>query len=101
MKKYKLNKNVCLKYDDVSDKYYAFCVNSGDHFALNRVGFFILTLLEKGYSIDEIINSVHKQENIDLNICKTDTINFLNKSKKIGIIAIEKEDHNYDKKRQD
>lgn len=98
MKKYILDKNIRLKYDKASEKYYAFCISSGNHYVLTQTGYLILELLEKGKNIDEIINFIHKKERIDLNICKTDTINFLNKSKKIGIIAIYKEDNKNDKK---
>lgn len=91
MKKYILVENIILKFDKISNRYYAFCISSGDHFILTKTGYFILEFLEKGKGIDEIINFVHKKERIDLNICKTDTLNFINKSEKVGIISIHKE----------
>lgn len=98
MKKYILDKNIRLKHDKASEKYYAFCVSSGDHYVLTRTGYFILELLEKGKNIDEIINFIYEKEKIDLDICKTDIMKFLNKSEKIGIIVIDKEDSKNDKK---
>ena len=100
MKKYKLDKNIRLKFDKVSEKYYAFCISSGDHYELTKTGYLILELIENGKNFNESINFIQKNEKIDLNICKTDTINFLEKSKKIGILAIDKEDYKNDKKGQ-
>ena len=39
MKKYILNRQVRLKHDEASDKFYAFCIDTGDHFTLNKTGF--------------------------------------------------------------
>ena len=100
MGKYILNKCIRLKYDEPSKKFYAFCISSGDHFVLTKTGYLILELIEKGKDINEIINLIHKKERIDFDTCKTDTLNFLNKSKENGIIAINKEVDKNDKKGQ-
>lgn len=98
MKKYILVENIILKFDEVSNRYYAFCISTGDHFILTKSGYFILEFLEMGKDINEIISFVHKNENIDLDTCKRDTLNFINKSEKIGIISILKEEQKNDKK---
>ena len=86
MKKYTLNKEVRLKHDEAFDKYYAFCIDTGDHFTLNKTGFTILNSLDEGKSLDEIVTMLTRD-----NCKKTvnmDIIHFLELSEKNGIIAL-------------
>jgi hypothetical protein len=88
MKRYILNKQVRLKHDEASDKYYAFCIDTGDHFTLNKTGFTILKNLKEGMSIDEIIAFTLEQMVVKNKAILDDTIHFLELSEKNGIIAL-------------
>jgi hypothetical protein len=87
MKKYILNNQIKLKHDVASDKYYAFCIDSGDHFTLNKTGFTILNNLIAAKSLDEIVAMLAKEMLVDEKTALTDTIHFLELSEKNGIIA--------------
>ena len=100
MKNNYLNKEIRLKYDKASEKYYAFCISSGDHYILTRTAYLILELIEQGKNTNEITNFIHKKEKIDLDICTTDTKQFINKCIKNGIIINNREVNTNDKKRQ-
>jgi hypothetical protein len=88
MKKYILNKQVRLKHDEASDKFYAFCIDTGDHFTLNKTGLTILNYLKEGKSLKEIVTILARDMVGDEKIILTDTIQFLELSEKNGIIAI-------------
>ena len=87
MKKYILNKQVRLKHDEAYDKFYAFCIDTGDHFTLNKTGFTILSILNEKKSLDEIVTLLSEEIIVDEKAVLKDTINFLELSKKNGIIA--------------
>ena len=87
MKKYILNKQVRLKHDEASDKFYAFCIETGDHFDLNKTGFTILNYIKEGKSLEEIVTMLAKHIIVDEKTVVTDTIQFLELSEKNGIIA--------------
>jgi len=87
MKKYVLNKQVRLKHDEASDKFYAFCIDTGDHFDLNKTGFTILNYLKKGKRLEEIVAMLKRHKNVDEKTVLNDTIHFLELSDKNGIIA--------------
>ncbi|MCJ7446544.1 MAG: PqqD family protein [Bacteroidales bacterium] len=87
MKRYVLNKQVRLKYDKASDKYYAFCIDTGDHFNLNKTGFTILNILNEEKSLDEIVTLLSGDMIVDEKSVLSDTIQFLELSEKNGIIA--------------
>jgi hypothetical protein len=87
MKKYILNSQVKLKHDESSDKFYAFCIDTGDHFNLNKTGFTILNILNVEKSLDEIVKLLSKEMIVDEKTVLTDTIHFLELSEKNGIIA--------------
>jgi len=87
MKKYILNKQVRLKHEMASDKYYAFCIETGDHFTLNKTGFIILNNLNKRKSLKEIVIILAKEMNVNEETVLTDTVQFLELSEKNGIIA--------------
>ncbi len=88
MKRYLLNNQVRLKYDKASDKYYAFCIDSGDHFTLNKTGFTILDSLKEGLSLEEIISSLSENMSLNPKTAKSDIIHFLVLSEENGIIAL-------------
>jgi hypothetical protein len=88
MKKYILNKEVRLKHDEAYNKYYAFCIYTGDHFTLNKTGFSILNTLDEGKSLIDIVAMLTKETNIDKETIETDVIHFLELSQKNGIIAL-------------
>ena len=87
MKGYILNKQVRLKHDEASDKFYAFCIETGDHFTLNKTGFTILNNLKESKSLEEIETILTKEMNVNEKTVLTDTIQFLELSEKNGIIA--------------
>ena len=87
MKKYILNKQVRLKHDEASDKFYAFCIDTGDHFTLNKTGFTILNNLKESKSLEEIVTILTKEMNVNEKTVLTDAIHFLELSEKNGIIA--------------
>ena len=87
MKKYILNKQVRLKHDEASDKFYVFCIETGDHFDLNKTGFTILNYIKEGKSLEEIVTMLAKHMIVDEKTVVTDTIQFLELSEKNGIIA--------------
>lgn len=87
MKRYVLNKQVRLKHDEASDKFYAFCIDTGDHFTLNKTGFTILNILNEEKSLDEIVKLLSKEMIMDEKTVLTDTVQFLELSEKNGIIA--------------
>ena len=87
MKKYILNKQVRLKHDEASDKFYAFCIETGDHFNLNKTGFTILNYLKDGKTLEEIVTMLAKNMVVDEKTVLADTIQFLELSEKNGIIA--------------
>lgn len=87
MKKYILNKQVRLKYDEASDKFYAFCIETGDHFTLNKTGFTILSILNEEKSLDDIVTLLSEEIIVDEKAVFKDTIHFLELSEKNGIIA--------------
>ena len=87
MKKYILNKQIRLKHDEASDKLYAFCIETGDHFTLNKTGFTILYNLKESKSLNEIVTILTKEMNVNEKTVLTDTIQFLELSEKNGIIA--------------
>jgi hypothetical protein len=87
MKRYILNKQIRLKHDEASDKFYAFCIDTGDHFNLNKTGFTILNYLKEGKSLDEIVTMLTSDMIVDEKTVLTDTIYFLELSEKNDIIA--------------
>lgn len=87
MKRYILNKQVRLKHDEASDKFYAFCIETGEHFTVNKTGFTILNLLKQEKSLDEIVTTLSGEMNVDEKPVLTDTVDFLELSEKNGIIA--------------
>lgn len=87
MKKYILNKQVRLKHDEAYDKFYAFCIDTGDHFTLNKTGFTILSILNEEKSLDEIVTLLSEDIIVDEKAVLKDTIHFLELSEKNGIIA--------------
>ena len=87
MKKYILNKQVKLKHDEASDKFYAFCIETGDHFILNKTGYNILRYFDEGKDLTEIVELIHEESNVDEKTVLTDTLNFLEKSEKNGILV--------------
>ena len=87
MKKYRLNKQVRLKHDEASDKFYVFFIETGDHFTLNKTGFTILNFLNESKSLDEIVTMLARDLIVDEKTVLTDTIQFLELSEKNGIIA--------------
>jgi len=87
MKRYILNKQVRLKHDDTSDKFYAFCIETGDHFTLNKTGFTILNYIKEGKSLEEIVTMLKGNMIMDEKSVLADTIQFLELSEKNGIIA--------------
>ncbi|MCK9220947.1 MAG: PqqD family protein [Bacteroidales bacterium] len=87
MKKFLLNKQVRLKHDDANDKFYAFCVETGDHFTLNKTGYFILNHLKEEKNLNEIVTLLLEEMIVDKQAVLTDTIHFLELSEKNGIIA--------------
>jgi hypothetical protein len=87
MKRYILNKQVWLKHDEVSGKYYAFLVENGDHFNLNKTGFTILNYLKEEKDLDELITLLLKEMPVEMETALSDTIEFLDLSEKNGIIA--------------
>jgi hypothetical protein len=87
MKKYILKSQVRLKHDEASGKFYAFLIETGDHFNLNKTGFTILNNLNEEKSLDELVLLLSKEIIVDENTVVTDTIDFLELSEKNGIIA--------------
>ena len=87
MKGYILNKQVRLRHDEAYDKFYAFCIETGDHFTLNKTGFTILNNLKESKSLEEIVTILTKEMNVNEKTVLTDTIHFLELSEKNGIIA--------------
>ena len=87
MKKYILNKQVRLKHDEAYDKFYAFCIDTGDHFILNKTGFTIMNYLKKGKSLEEIVTMLKGNMIMGEKSVLADTIQFLELSEKNGIIA--------------
>ncbi|HUX56642.1 MAG TPA: PqqD family protein [Bacteroidales bacterium] len=87
MKKYILNKQVRLKHDEAYDKFYAFCIDTGDHFTLNKTGFTILSILNEEKSLDDIVTLLSEEIIVDEKAVFKDTIHFLELSEKNGIIA--------------
>ncbi len=87
MNKYVLDKQLKLKYDEGSDKYYAFCIESGDHFELNKAGYLILNFLSKPKSVEDIIEFIPKDINTKSLDVRKDTLTFLKISEKNGIIV--------------
>ena len=87
MKRYILNKQVRLKHDEASDKFYAFFIETGDHFTLNKTGYTILNYLKEGKDLDEIVTLLSRDMIADEKIVLTDTVQFLELSEKNGIIA--------------
>jgi hypothetical protein len=88
MKKYKLNNQIRLKHDEASDKFYAFCIGSGDHFTLNKTGFTILNYLKEDKTLDVIVSLLSRDMNVKQKIIYNDVISFLELSEKNGIIAL-------------
>lgn len=88
MKKYILNKQVRLKHDEANDKFYAFCIDTGDHFTLNETGFTILNYLKDWKSQDEIVTMLTRRMIVKEKTVLTDTIQFLELSEENGIIAL-------------
>jgi len=87
MKKYILKKQVRLKHNEASDKFFAFCIETGDHFTLNKTGFTILSYLNKSKSLEEIVTILTKEMNVNEKTVLTDIVQFLELSEKNGIIA--------------
>ena len=87
MRRYILKKQVRLKHEKAFDKFYAFCIDTGDHFTLNKTGFTILNILNEEKSLDEIVKLLSKKMNVNEKTVLTDTVQFLELSEKNGIIA--------------
>ena len=87
MSKFILSKEVRLKFDEASDKYYAFLIESGEHFNLNKTGYKILSNLYKEKTLEEIVGLLSLEMNVDEKTLRNDTIYFLELSEKNGIIA--------------
>jgi hypothetical protein len=87
MKRYILNKQVRLKHEEASDKFYAFCIDTGDHFTLNKTGFTILNYLKEDKTLDVIVSLLSGDMSVEGKIIYNDVIRFLELSEKNGIIA--------------
>ncbi len=87
MKKYILDKQIRLKHDEAADKYYAFCIESGDHFELNKTGYSILNFLTDEQCLDDIVDYISKDKNSEIQFVRKDTLDFLKISEKNGIIV--------------
>ena len=87
MKRYILKKQVRLRHDGTSDKFYAFCIETGDHFTLNKTGFTILNNLKESKRLEEIVTILAKEMKVNKKTVLTDIIQFLELSEKNGIIA--------------
>ena len=84
--KYKLSQSARLKYDESSNFYYLFCIESGNHVRLNHTSYRILLLLEEGKNPDEIAASLCKDYDVDLENSEKDIIDFLQFLTKNGFI---------------
>jgi len=69
---FSLSEQVCLKYNEISDTYYLFCIKSGKHFSLNHTSYDILTLLQEGKDKDEIAKRISEHYNVDIKLCRRD-----------------------------
>jgi hypothetical protein len=87
MKRYILNEQVKLKHNEATDKFYAFCIETGDHYSMNKTGFIILNLLKEAKSLDEIVSDLSDRIIVNEKTVLIDTIHFLELSEKNGIIA--------------
>ncbi len=87
MKKYILNKQVSLRNEEATGKFYAFLIETGDHFNLNKTGFMILNSLKEEKSLDEIVFLLSEEMLVDKITILNDIIPFLDLSEKNGIIA--------------
>lgn len=87
MKRYVLKKQVRLKYDEASGKFYAFCIETGDHFILNKTGYLILKYMQEGKTPDQIAAVLSKSMNMDVESVMNDINQFLELSEKNDIIA--------------
>ena len=74
---YELSPSARLKHDEASDNYHLFCIESGNHVRLNSTSHSILTFIKEGKNSDEIILSMNREYEIDLETCKKDVNDFL------------------------
>ena len=89
---YTLDKQVKLIFDKAANKYYAFCITSGDYFSLTPSGFNIMQKVSAGMSSAEIVKILCNEYEIDKNKCKNDVDEFLKNVENIGLIKKFKEE---------
>ena len=86
--KYQLSQHVRIRYDESTEKYYLFRIDSGAHYRLNKMGYAIWLMLEEGKSrgtitkrISETISTANQSYSKDID----DFFNFLLDNKLICI----------------
>lgn len=85
-----LSKSVYLKFDESSGNFYLFCVSTGQHFKINKMGAVIWRLLEEGKGTKEIVRLISSKFSINIDTCADDIEAFLDYLKQKNLIVKKK-----------
>lgn len=73
-----LSDQVRLKHDEATDRFFLFCIQTGEHFRLNRTGYDILTLLKEGKTREEMVSWLGENYDVDTAVSHRDVEDILN-----------------------
>ena len=74
--KYKLSQHARLHYDESTDNYYLFCIDSGAQYRLNKMGHLMWLMLEEGKSRNAITKRISETLSTDSKFCSKDIDDF-------------------------
>ena len=76
--KYKLSPNARLDYDESTENYFLFRIDSGAHYRLNKMGYVIWLMLEEGKSHKDIVKKISETLLAGSKTCTEEINDFLN-----------------------
>lgn len=76
--KYKLSQHARLRYDESTENYYLFRIDSGAQYRLNKMGYVIWLMLEEGKSLSAITKRISETLSTDNQSYSKDIDDFFN-----------------------
>ena len=85
---YRLRRSVRLRKGP-RNSYWAFCLESGEHFELNSTAYEVLTQLGGGADLEEIAKYLSEEYGVELDAASTDVRELLNEATEHGLVEEE------------
>ncbi|MBF8278213.1 MAG: Coenzyme synthesis protein (PqqD) [Candidatus Brocadiaceae bacterium] len=83
--KYQINEDMVLA--DLDDEVVALSVMDGNYLTFGPVGSRIISLVQKGTSLTDIIKELQNEFDIDEATCRRDVLEFIEESKQLHVIS--------------